>query len=92
MKTIELTLHTPGIAELFDLAGDDNVLIRLPNGKIFLLKAVTDEATAEADFNDEIVRTRQNSALMALLHERSHEQARVSTQQARKRLGLDEHP
>jgi hypothetical protein len=89
MKTIELTLPPIAVAELFDLAGDDDVLIRLPNGKVFLLTAVTDDTTIEADFADEIARTRQHSALMALLRERGQETGRVSSQEARKRLGID---
>jgi hypothetical protein len=64
------------------------VLLRLPNGKVFLLTSVAD-TVEEEDFADEVARTRQNAALMQLLRERSQEQTRYSAQQVRERLGLD---
>jgi len=62
--------------------------MRLPNGKVFLLTSVTDEAAEDDDFADEVARTRQNAAVMQLLRERSQEQTRYSAQQVRERLGL----
>jgi hypothetical protein len=88
MKTIELTTIAQPVGDLLDLAGAEGVLLRLPNGKIFLLTSVTDAATEDDDFADEVARTRQNAALMQLLRERSQEQTRYSAQQVRERLGL----
>lgn len=89
MKTVALTHVVDAVEALFDLATDDGVLLRLPDGKIFLLRSVADTVEELDDFADEIARTRQNRALMDLLDARSHEQARVSAEQARRRLGLD---
>jgi len=89
MRTIELTTIAQPVEELLDLAAAEGVLLRLPNGKVFLLTAVTDAAEGEDDFADEVARTRQNAALMQLLRERSQEQTRYSAQQVRERLGLD---
>jgi hypothetical protein len=89
MKTIELTTVAQPVEELLDLASaEEEVLLRLPNGKVFLLASVIDMPTDDDDFTDEIARTRQNAALMELLCERSHEQTRYSAQQVRERLGL----
>lgn len=88
MKTIELTMVAQPVEELLDLASVEEVLLRLPNGKVFLLAAVSEAATDDDDFGDEVARTRQNAALMDLLRERSHEQTRYSAQQVRERLGL----
>lgn len=89
MRTIELTTITPPVEDLLDLAATEEVLLRLPNGKVFLLTSVTDGDESEDDFADEVARTRQNAALMQLLRERSQEQTRYSAQQVRERLGLD---
>ncbi len=90
MKTIELTTVAQPVEDLLDLAGVDGVLLRLPNGKVFLLTSVMDVAAEDDDFADEVARTRQNAALMQLLRERSYEQRRYSAQQVRERLGLSE--
>ena len=87
MKTIDLTTVAEPVEALLHLATDDGILIRLPDGKIYFLSSVSDE---EDDFADEIARTRQNSALMMLLDARSKEEIRVSSKEARHRLGIDE--
>ena len=89
MKTIDLTTVERPVEELLDLAETEGVLIRLPNGKVFLVTSVADESEDEEVFADEIARTRQNAALMELLKERSEEKSRSSAQEARKRLGID---
>ena len=89
MKTIDLTTIAQPVEELFALArAEEEVLLRLPNGTVFLLASVSDAPTDTDDFADEVARTRQHAALMELLRERSHEQTRSSAQQVRERLGL----
>jgi len=88
MRTIELTTIAQPVEDLLDLANAEGILLRLPNGKVFLLTSVTDAAAEDDDFADEVARTRQNAALMQLLRERSQEQTRYSPQQVRERLGL----
>ncbi len=89
MKTVELTRVGDAVEELLDLATDAGVLLRLPNGKVFFLRAVAEDDAEDSDFADEIARTRQNSVLMELLEARSQEQSRVTAEEARRRLGLD---
>jgi hypothetical protein len=88
MRTIELTTVAQPVEDLLDLADTEEVLLRLPNGKVFLLTSVTDAVAEDDDFADEVARTRQNAALMQLLRERSQEQTRYTAQQVRERLGL----
>jgi hypothetical protein len=72
MKTIDLTTVAQPVEDLLDLASIEEVLLRLPNGKVFLLASVSDTPVDDDDFEDEVARTRQNTALMDLLRERSH--------------------
>ncbi|MFL5803154.1 MAG: hypothetical protein ACJ8CR_15630 [Roseiflexaceae bacterium] len=88
MRTIELTTIAQPVEDLLNLADAEGALLRLPNGTVFLLTSVTDAATEDDDFADEVARTRQNAALMQLLRERPQEQTRYSAQQVRERLGL----
>ncbi|WP_129633812.1 hypothetical protein [Candidatus Oscillochloris fontis] len=89
MKTVDLTHVVDAVEELLDLATNDGVLLRLPNGKVFLLRSVAEDDAECDDFAEEVARTRQNSALMALLEERSQEPSRIPAHEARRRLGLD---
>jgi hypothetical protein len=88
MKTIDLTIIAEPVEALLHLATDDGILIRLPDGKVYFLSSVPEEE--EDTFADEIARTRQNSAFMALLDARSQAEPRVSSQEARRQLGIDE--
>src|SRR5690349_19184043 len=88
MRTVELTTIAQPVEDLLDLASAEGVMLRLPNGKVFLLTSVPDAAAEDDDFADEVARTRQNAALMQLLRERSQEQTRYSAQQVRERLNL----
>jgi hypothetical protein len=88
MKTIDLATIVQPVEELLELAEEEGVLIRLPNGKVFLLTSVEDDENVEEDFTDEVARTRQNSALMELLRERSKETKRLTSEETRKKLGI----
>jgi hypothetical protein len=88
MRAIELTTIANPVEDLLDRADTEEILLRRPNGEVFLLTAVTDAAEEDGDFADEVARTRQNPALMQLLREQVQEQARYSVQQAREPLGL----
>lgn len=87
MKTITLTDPTTRADELFQLADDQNVVVRTIEGKIFVIAALGTDSDAD-DFADEIVATQQNESLMALLRERAHDTSRIPAADARKRLGL----
>ena len=89
MKTIDLATIEQPVEKLLDLAEHEGILIRLPNGKVFLIASITDEGESEEDFADEIARTRRNTALMDLLRDRAQEKKRLTSEEMRKRLGLD---
>lgn len=88
MNTIDLAVVEPSVEHLLQLVKDGSLLLRLPDGKIFLITEVVGPLDTEEDFADEIARTRQNKALMELLIERSKEPGRYTLDQVRERLGL----
>ena len=81
MKTIELTVASPDIANLLDQARVDDIVDRVADGSEFLLVAVD-------DFDSEIARTRANPRLMALLESRAKQTTTISLEEAKRRLGL----
>ncbi len=82
MKTIDLTNAPSTVPELLKLAEEENVIIRTPDGKEFVIADID-------DFDREIVLTRQNEELMRLLDERAKEKAIYTLEQVKERLGLD---
>ncbi len=87
MKTIDLTTNPADMTELFQLAQEQQVFVRTPEGKVFVITEVM-PGDIEDDFAIEIALTRRNKALMALLAERSKEPGRYTSAQVRARLGL----
>jgi hypothetical protein len=82
LKTVELTTIAPYLAELLDLASAENIILKTPEGREFVLAEVD-------DFDTEIALVRQNEELMALLEERSREKKTYTLQQVREQLGLE---
>ena len=64
MKVITVPPHATEIHALLDQACQEELLLQSPDGGEFLLVAVD-------DFAQEVLRTRQNERLMALLDERA---------------------
>ena len=87
MKTIDLTTDQTSIEDIFQLAEHQNLFVRTPEGKVFLVTEVEDEEAAN-DFADEIALTRQNAALRELLAERSKEPGKYTLDEVRQKLGL----
>jgi hypothetical protein len=82
LKTVELTTIAPYLAELLALASAENIILKTPEGREFVLAEVD-------DFDTEIALVRQNEELMALLEERSREKKTYTLQQVREQLGLE---
>jgi hypothetical protein len=82
VKTIDFAPAPPDVARLLDQARNDDLILRLPDGSEFLLVAID-------DFDQEIVRTRNNPRLMALLDARAKETATVSLDEVKRRLGME---
>jgi hypothetical protein len=77
MKSVDLTTSTT-LREVLELAGEDDVILRTPEGRQYLL--------AEIDFADEVAKVGKNESLMRLLGERSQEVPRIPLSQVRERL------
>jgi hypothetical protein len=79
MKAIDLSTAAPTLAEVLELAGQENLILRTPEGKEFVLAEID-------DFAAEVALVRQNDALMQLLAERSKEPGKYTLSQVRERL------
>jgi hypothetical protein len=79
MKTVTISSRSRSIRELLVQASKDNLILRAPDGREFVLAEID-------DFDREIELTRQNKALMKLLASRSKPKKRISLAEARARL------
>ena len=79
MKAIDLSTTSPPLNEILELAGEDIVILRTPEGRQYVLAAID-------DFAEEIARARKNDALMEFLDKRSQELARNPLSQVRAQL------
>jgi hypothetical protein len=83
MKVIPVSPQATEINGLLDQARHEEVLLQSADGSEFLLVAVD-------DFAQEILRTRQNERLMALLDERAKQTQTVPLDEVKRQLGLQE--
>jgi hypothetical protein len=83
MKVITVSPQATEINGLLDQARHEEVLLQSADGSEFLLVAVD-------DFAQEVLRTRQNERLMALLDERAKQTQTVPLDEVKRQLGLQE--
>lgn len=81
MKAIDLGAAAPNLDELLRLAAKENVILRTPDGKEFVLAELD-------DLDREIELINQNDGLTQLLAERSRGRAIHSSKQVKEKLGL----
>jgi hypothetical protein len=79
MKAIDLSTASPTLAEVLELAGEDNVVLRTPEGRQYVLAEID-------DFAEEVARTGRNETLARLLEERSREPDRFTMGRVRAEL------
>lgn len=79
MKTVEISEASPELANLFAQARDQDLVVRLPDGREFLLVSID-------EFDLEVARRRANSQIMALLDARARSTATLSIDEARGKL------
>ncbi len=79
MKTITISSRSRILNALLKLALKENIIIRAPDGREFVLAEID-------DFNREIELTRQNKELMKLLDQRGRERATISLSEAKRLL------
>ena len=85
MKTIDVSSQSKDLRELLDAAKREDVLVRTPDGREFMVTAVD-------DFDLEIAATRRNTKLMALLDERAKQTETVPLEQVKRELGIGDTP
>src|SRR5262245_27348321 len=76
MKAIDLAAASPTLGEVLKLAGEENVILKTPEGREFVLAEID-------DFAQEIALVRQNGELMQLLAERSKETSKLKLKHVR---------
>ncbi len=86
MRTIDLASDETTREEIFQLAEEQNLLVRTAGGKLFVVAEVGD--VDADDFADEVARTRNHPELRQLLAERSQEPGVLSIDEVRQKLGL----
>jgi hypothetical protein len=81
MKVIELVNGSPSLDEVIDLAKQELVVLRRPNGSVFALSDVD-------DFDVEVELLKNNAEFMSFLRQRSQEKGRISLEELRQELAL----
>jgi hypothetical protein len=79
MKAIDLSAASLTLLEILSLASEDNVILRTPEGRQFVLAEID-------DFAEEVEKVCRNSALMQLLDQRSREKADLTLKEVQDRL------
>ncbi|MGH7136260.1 MAG: type II toxin-antitoxin system RelE family toxin [Pirellulales bacterium] len=86
LKTIDLARDETSREQIFQLAEQQNLLVRTAEGKLFVVAEVGD--VEHDDFADEVARTQNNPELRELLAERSQEPGVLNIDEVRQKLGL----
>jgi hypothetical protein len=81
MKVIELAEKEPTLDEVVDLAKEELVVLRRPDGSLFAVAPID-------DFDVEVELLKNNPEFMAFLRQLSQEDAAISLQDLRSELGL----
>ena len=79
MKAIDLSTTSPTLTQVLELAGEDNVILRTPEGQQYVLAEID-------DFAEEVAKVGRNESLTRLLDERSKETAQLTLTQVREQL------
>jgi hypothetical protein len=82
MKTVQVSKPEAMLLALLDQARHEDIVVQLADGQEFVLTAID-------SFDYEILRTRKNAALMALLDERANEPATMDLATLKAELGID---
>jgi hypothetical protein len=82
MRTVDVMSETsPGLRELLELADEESLLLKTPDGREFILSEVD-------DLSHEIEQIRNNPELLAFFAERSREKETFSLEDVKRKLGL----
>ena len=81
MRTLDVSTELPSVKELLELAGEENLILRTPEGREFILAEID-------DFDRELELVRQNKELMDFLEQRSREEKTFTLSEVKEKLGL----
>jgi acid stress-induced BolA-like protein IbaG/YrbA len=81
MRTIAVPPQAEDVNALLRQASHEDILVRAADGTHYMLTAVS-------DFDEEIVNTRRNAKLMALLDDRAKQADTVPLEEVKRRLDL----
>jgi len=82
MRTVDVMSETsPGLRALLELADEEALLLKTPDGREFILSEVD-------DLSHEIGQIRNNPELLAFLAQRSQEKETFSLEDVKRKLGL----
>jgi len=81
MKTLEVSASGRNLQELLDIAGEENVILTLPDGRQFVLAEID-------DFEAEVKLVREQDELMALLDSRSDASTTLTLDEVKEALHL----
>jgi len=81
MKTITVPPQAAEVNALLEQARQEDILVRTADGTRYMVTAVD-------DFDEEIVRTRRNAKLMALLDDRAKQAKTIPLDEVKRQLGL----
>jgi hypothetical protein len=79
MSTVDLATELPSLEEILELAGEENIILRTPEGREFVLAEVD-------DFDKEVKLVREHPDLMEFLDQRSQETKTFTLRQVREGL------
>jgi hypothetical protein len=79
MRPIDVSTTSPTLREVLELASEENVILRTPEGRQYVLAEID-------DFAEEVAKVRSNKALMHLLDARSKETTGFTLSQVREQL------
>lgn len=82
MKTVSITEPEAMLLALLNQARQEDIVVQLADGQAFILTAID-------SFDEEIVRTQKNAALMSLLDARGQEPATIDLAALKADLGID---
>jgi hypothetical protein len=82
MKTISIPPQAAEVNALLAEARQQDILVRTADGTEFMLTAID-------DFDEEVVRTRRNDLLMALLDDRAKQTQTVALADVKRQLGIE---
>lgn len=81
MKTVDLSVNLPSVADLLQVARRESVVLRSPEGEEFFLALID-------DFTREVESLRQNEKFLEFLDVRGQETETISLEEVKRRLGI----